>query len=314
MCRSASISPLLVSWPPRREAVKLTDDRTEGANMDNGIAGIDHVIVGVRDLERARMGWSRLGFTLSPRGRHLGQGTANYCVMFPSDYVELLGIVDANDFVQRLDTFLAQREGLMAAAFAPAAALEEVRSALLRRRLHPSEPRPLGRQLELPEGTVVPRFSLTSLPPDETPGLDSFICAHLTPELMRRPEWLDHANGANGLKGIHVLVESTGALLEAYDRLFGIQQVTTTDAVASVHVGPHRIVFSTPDDFSTMYPALDVASDFPLPGIVSVEFGVARREDTADYLTRRQVSFEQLPDGGLVVTAREASGVILFFS
>src|SRR6185312_14860963 len=61
--------------------------------MRNGIAGIDHVIIGVRDLERARMGWTRLGFTLSPRGRHLGQATANYCVMFPRDYLELLGIV-----------------------------------------------------------------------------------------------------------------------------------------------------------------------------------------------------------------------------
>ena len=185
-----------------------------------------------------------------------------------------------------------------------------MRAALLGGGLHPSEPRPLGRQLELPEGTVVPRFSLMSLPADETPGLDCFICTHLTPELMRRPEWLHHPNGAVGLKGIHVLVESTAALLEPYDRLFGIQQVTTTDAVACVHVGRHRIVFSTPDDFSTMYPALDVASDFPLPGIVSVEFGVARREDTADYLTRRQVPFEELPDGSLVVPAREASGVI----
>jgi hypothetical protein len=234
--------------------------------------------------------------------------------MFLSDYVELLGIVDPNDFVQKLDTFLEQREGLMAAAFAPAAAPEEVRAALLGRELHPSEPRSLGRQLELREGTVMPRFSLMSLPVEETPGLDCFICTHLTPELMRRPEWLDHPNGALGLKGIHVLVESTAALLEAYDRLFGIQQVTTTDAVACVHVGPYRIVFSTPDDFSTMYPALDVASDFPLPGIVSVEFGVARLQGTADYLTRRQVSFDQLPDGSLVVPAREASGAILFFS
>jgi hypothetical protein len=282
--------------------------------MDNGIAGIDHVIVGVRDLERARQGWSRLGFSLSPRGRHIGQGTANYCIMFASDYVELLGIVDPSDFVQRLDGFLAQREGLMAAAFAPAGAAEEVRAALLGGGLHPSEPRPLGRQFELPEGAVTPRFSLMSLPADETPGLDCFICTHLTPELMRRPEWLHHPNGAVGLKGIHVLVESTATLLQPYDRLFGIQQVTTTDAVASVHVGPHRIVFSTPDDFSTMYPALDVASDFPLPGIVSIEFAVARREDTADSLSRWQVSFDELPDGSLVVPGREASGAIVFFS
>ena len=282
--------------------------------MDYGIAGIDHLIVGVRDLEQARLGWSRLGFTLSPRGRHIGQGTANYCIMFATDYVELLGIVDPNDFVQRLDMFLAQREGLMAAAFAPAAPLEELRAALLARQLHPSEPRPLGRRLELPEGAVVPRFSLISLPAEETPGLDSFICAHLTPELMRRPGWLHHPNGVLGLGGIHVLVESTAALLEPYDRLFGIQQVTTTDAVVCVRVGRHRILFCTPDDFSTMYPKLDIGTDFLLPGIVSVEFEIGSRENTADYLTRRQVPFEEIPEGSLVVPAREANGVMLFFS
>src|SRR5438477_7293867 len=128
--------------------------------MRNGIAGIDHVIVGVRDLERARLEWSRLGFTLSPRGRHIGQGTANYCIMFATDYVEVLGIVDPSDLVQRLDTFLAQREGLMAAAFAPAGAPQDMRARLLDRGLHASEPRPLGRQLELQEGIVAPRFSL----------------------------------------------------------------------------------------------------------------------------------------------------------
>src|SRR5438128_10426864 len=67
--------------------------------MTNAIAGIDHVIVGVRDLELAREGWSRLGFTLSPRGRHIGLGTGNYCIMFASEYIELLGIVDSTDFV-----------------------------------------------------------------------------------------------------------------------------------------------------------------------------------------------------------------------
>jgi hypothetical protein len=282
--------------------------------MPSAIAGIDHVIVGVRDLERARIGWRRLGFTLSPRGRHIGQGTANYCIMFASDYLELLGIVDSKDCVQRLDTFLAQREGLMATAFAPAGPIQEVRSVLLNLQLHPSEARPLGRQLELPEGTVVPRFSLISMPPDETPGLDSFICAHLTPELIRRAEWLGHPNGAYGLRSIHVLVESTAALLEPYDRLFGIQQVTTTDAVACVHVGQHRIVFSTPDDFLAMHPALDLDPDFPLPGIISIELAVRQRDQTADRLTQWQIAFDEMPGGSLVVPTSEANGAIVFFS
>lgn len=282
--------------------------------MRNGIAGIDHVIVGVRDLERARIGWNRLGFTLSPRGRHIGQGTGNYCIMFPSDYVELLGIVDPNDFVRRLDKFPAWREGPMATAFAPDGPPEEARAALQRLQLHPSEPRPLGRRLELPEGMVEPRFSLMSLPPEETPGLDGFICAHLTPELMRRPEWLRHSNGARGIRGIHVLVADTTALLEPYDRLFGIQQVTTTDAVVCVHSGRHRLVFSTPDDFMTMHPALDLDPCFPLPGIVALELVVDRRDDTANCLDQSQIAHLEMPDGSVVVPASEASGTILFFS
>jgi hypothetical protein len=282
--------------------------------MDNAIAGIDHVIVGVRDLERARAGWSRLGFALSPRGRHIGQGTGNYCIMFPSDYIELLGIVDPSDFVQNLDAFLARREGLMATAFAPAAAPDETCAALMRRQLHPSEPRLLGRQIELPEGAVTLRFGLISLPPDESPGLDCFICAHLTPELMRRPDWLDHPNGASGLKGIHVLVEHTMPLLHAYDRLFGIQQVTTTDTVASIRVGRHRLVLSTPDDFVTMHPRIDLDPEFGLPGIVALELAVERREKTADYFDQRQIAFNELPDGGLVVPANEANGAALFFT
>jgi hypothetical protein len=282
--------------------------------MHSGIAGIDHVVVGVRDLDRARAAWSRLGFALSPRGRHIGQGTANYCIMFPRDYIELLGIVDPNEPVQRLGAFLAQREGPMAAALAPAAPIEEVRSVLLGLGLHPSEPMALGRELELAAGAVTLRFSLLSLPPGETPGLDCFVCAHLTPELLRQPEWLDHANGAIGLKGLHVIVESTAALLRAYDRLFGILQVTTTDAVATVHVGRHRIVLSTPDDFLTMHPGVDLDPAFPLPGIAALEFAVGDRGPTADWLARQRVPFSELPDRTLVVPAAEASGAILFFA
>jgi hypothetical protein len=279
----------------------------------DGIAGIDHVIVAVRELEDAQTVWSRLGFTLSPRGRHIGQGTANYCVMFPTDYIELLGIVDAADSVERLDAFLARREGPMAAAFAPAGTAEEARAALLRRQLHPSEARPLARQIELPQGTVLLRFSLISLPPDETPGLDSFLCSHLTPELMRQPRWLAHPNGAIGLKAVHVLVDSTAPLLAAYDRLFGIVQVTTTDAVATVHIGRQRLVLSAPDDFQTMHPGIEIDSGISPPRIVALELGVDRLQRTADHLTQRQVAFDKMPDGSLAVPAREASGAVLFF-
>lgn len=278
------------------------------------ISGIDHVIVGVRDLEAARITWSRLGFTLSPRGRHIEQPTANYCVMFASGYIELLGIVGPDVSGHRLGNFLQNREGLMGLAFAPHGSAEGALAALAERGLHPSAPRALARRIELPAGTASPRFSLVSLPADETPGLDCFVCSQLTPELMRQPEWLDHPNGAVGLAAVHVLVPSTAPLLPAYDRLFGIGQITTTDAVVVVHVGNQRLVFSTPDDFQTMHPGLELGRDFPATGILALEIGIAGHDGTAAYLKAHQIGFFELPDGDLALAAREANGAILFFS
>ena len=280
----------------------------------NGIAGFDHVIVAVRDLEAARAGWARLGFTLTARGRHLGQGTANYCIMFARDYLELLGFVAVDDHSERLDRFLARREGPMALAFAPSDGAEPAAAALAALGLHPGEPRELGRALALPEGTVTLRFSLVSLPPEETPGLDCFICGHLTPELMRRPEWLIHPNGALAIKAVHVLVADTKPLLPAYDRLFGLHEVTTTDAVASLRVGAQRIVFASPDDFLTMHPGVEIAADFPLPGIAALELAISRRGATADYLTGAGIVFDEMPDGALAVAARDANGTVILFS
>ena len=281
--------------------------------MRSGITGIDHVMIGVRDLERARMGWTRLGFTLTPRGRHLGQGTANYCIMFARDYLELIGFVEPGEQAHRLAMFLQRREGPVSLAFAPDGTAEEAAAALSALGLSPSAPRALGRQLELPEGTAVPRFTLVALPPADTPALDCFVCGHLTPELVRRPEWLVHPNGAVGLLRVHVLAEDTAALLPAYDRLFGLHEVTTTDAVAAVRAGRHRILFASPDDFATMHPGIELAADFPLPGIAALEIAVTGRDRAADHLTQWQVPFDELPDGSLAVPAAAANGTILLF-
>lgn len=282
--------------------------------MRNAIAGIDHVMIGVRDLARARMGWTRLGFTLTPRGRHLGQGTANYCVMFARDYLEVLGVVERDDRSRRLEAFLARREGAMAVAFAPTGPPEEAAAALAALGLHPGEPRLLGRQLELPEGSVVPRFTLLTLPPEETPALDCFVCGHLTPELVRRPEWLVHPNGAAGLRRICVIVAETAPLLPAYARLLGRHEVAITERVASVRAGPHRLLFATAEDFAAMHPGIELDPDFPAPGIAALELAVTRREQTADYLTQWQIAFDELPDGRLAVPAKEANGTILLFA
>lgn len=277
--------------------------------MEQPLSGIDHVIVGVRDLDRAGLGWTRLGFTLTPRGRHLQKGTGNYCVMFERDYIELMGVVDPSQGSAGLDQFLARGEGLRGLAFGTRAG--DATAALLKARgLHPTPPSDLSRQLELPEGTVLPRFKLVSLPPEETPALSAFVCQHLTPELVRRPQWLVHANAIAGIVGVTVMVEATEPLRAGYERLFGAG-VNTTDDVLTVHAGPHRMIFATPDDVDALYPQAALDLDRPLPAIVALTLRSRDLARTADHLTQWQVPHDELPGGTLLVPPEEANGALL---
>ena len=115
------------------------------------------------------------------------------------------------------------------------------------------------------------------------------------------------------MQSLYLIVEDTAALLPAYDRLFGLHEVTTTDTVACVRVGPHRILFSTADDFETMHPGVDLDPDFPTPGIAAIELATADIARTADCLRQLRVRFDPLPDGRIAVPAGEANGTILFF-
>ena len=275
------------------------------------LSGIDHLLIGVRDLDRARLAWERLGFTLTPRGRHLQQGTGNYCIMFPQDYIELLGVVDPAQGTGALGDFLQNAEGPRGLAFATVSG-DETAAELARRGLHPGAPRDLARQLELPEGTALPRFKLVSLPAAETPGLSAFVCQHLTPELVRRQAWLAHANGAVGLSGVTVMVDNTDGLADAYGKLFGAA-VNTTDDVVTVHCGPHRIIFATPDDVAALYPETDIEFHQSLPAIAVVTLRSGDLTRTAAHLTQWQVPHEELADGAIEVSPEAATGALLIF-
>ena len=62
------------------------------------IAGIDHAVVVVKDLDAAAANWKQLGFTISPRGTHSAHmGTGNYTIMLGEDYMELLGVLNATE-------------------------------------------------------------------------------------------------------------------------------------------------------------------------------------------------------------------------
>ena len=277
--------------------------------MARQIAGIDHVIVGVRDLEAARASYQRLGFQLTPRGRHVGWGTANYCVMFESDYLELLGIVDASQFTNNLDRFLAEREGLVSLALRTADA-HATHAAWQAAGLAPAAVAALGRRLE--PATEL-RFENVMLAPEATHGAALFACAALTPELMRQPAWLRHPNGARGIASVTVAVEDPGAFYEPMAQVFGSICLTETDDTLAVHIGRGVLLFATPDDIDMLHPEMDAIETGGAPMLAALSLAVPDLAATAAWLDHHDVAYRRDSAGTIGVPPAHTHGVMLEF-
>ncbi|MFD2707984.1 VOC family protein [Acinetobacter gyllenbergii] len=168
--------------------------------MDIGIKGFDHPVIAVKSLPESHTVYSNLGFTIPPRGSHIEWGTGNWCIMFEKNYLEHRGILDADRYTHGLENFLAEREGLLGTAFRSDLDNRDLYRNALNASLSPSEPRELTRNFELETGKVPVSFRLVFFNKDDVPALmSSLVCEHLTPELLRKPEYLVHPNTAHDI-------------------------------------------------------------------------------------------------------------------
>lgn len=281
--------------------------------MQRAITGLDHLIIGVADLEAGRGQWARLGFNSTPRGRHVGWATANYCIMFENDYVELLGIVDPRGFTNGLDRLLEdQGEGLLGVALHTSDA-EATAAAWQRAGLVSAETKSLMRLLESEMPPVELRFANVMLDPAERAGLNLFACTHLTPEPMRRPAWLRHPNGARRIASLTVIADDVEPLAAFAEQIVGSAQVTRTDRVRAIQTGTAPIMLATPDDAALLHPSFEMPETAPAPILAVMEIGVADPAQTARFLAQQNVPHERDSDGTVLVTAEHANGVPLGF-
>jgi hypothetical protein len=147
---------------------------------------IDHAVVAVRDLDTAAAAFRELGFTLTPRGYH-SIGSQNHCIMLGTTYLELLAAPNPHPWLEYYREFLQTGDGLAAIALRTPDA-DVAYEALRAHGVSAKAPMDLSRPVE---GGVA-RFRLVRIE-----GVSNvFVCQHLTPELVWRPEWQRHANGA----------------------------------------------------------------------------------------------------------------------
>jgi catechol 2,3-dioxygenase-like lactoylglutathione lyase family enzyme len=187
------------------------------------VSRIDHVVVDVRDrIDEAERRYRALGFNLTQRGRH-SLRSVNHLAMLDPDYVELLGTGEGGGAARAdLAGFPVGMNGLVF-AMQDAEALH----ADQRARGIPVQPvQRFGRPVVLPDASRgEARFNVVRVEPRAVFDGRVYFCEHLTPDLVWRPEWQDHPNGALALARVVLAAEDPDRTAAAFERMFGAGSV-----------------------------------------------------------------------------------------
>jgi catechol 2,3-dioxygenase-like lactoylglutathione lyase family enzyme len=270
------------------------------------VSGIDHVVILARDLDAARDRFARLGFTISPRGRHSEHmGTANHTIMLREDYVELLGVLRPTEANARWRDALAGREGLDTVALRTRSAARTA-SELAALGFPAAAPLHFSRPVE---GGKEAAFNVTLFPREATPQLNVFVCEHLTRETVWLPELMEHANGAVALASVAVVSDDLERLPGAYERLFGPGRAMRSEDDVLIDTGSAPIRFVRREVFAERYPGIRLVEAVP-PYPAALGFRV---RDLA--ATKRALAGVHTIELGaaLCVPPAEACGVLVEF-
>ncbi len=277
--------------------------------MRRAISGVDHVVIAVRDLDRAHETYARLGFTLTPRGFHT-LGSANHCIMFGRDYIELLALPAAHPAMRYYADFLARGEGLAAVALASADA-DAAHAELAADGIEADAPLEFSRPVRLAEGERDAAFRIVQLQPAQTPGCRSFVCQHRTRELVWRPEYQSHALGATGLAALAVVAEDPVSAAAGYARLFD-ERPRKIDEGLLVATGSAGIAVGPRGRIGRRLRGVELPPR-PRPLVAALFIRVSDRALAATVLRRGGFEPVVLRDGSLAVSAGQAHGVALVF-
>jgi catechol 2,3-dioxygenase-like lactoylglutathione lyase family enzyme len=273
--------------------------------MREHLDGIDHVVVLVRDLDRARDAYARMGFTLTPRGYHT-LGSQNHCIMFGRDYIELLAVPKPHPAMQYFSDFLATGEGLGAIALASDDA-HKARAELRDHGIAAEEPLDFSRPVEGGDA----KFRIVQLAADTTPGCRAFVCQHFTRALVWRPDYQSHPVGATGLAGLAVMAENTAEAGARYGALFAEQPRRIEEGLV-VETGSAPIAVGAPGGVRRRLQGAALPGR-PSPLVAALFVRVADRAAAAAALRRGGHAPVQLKDGSYALGANDAHGVALVF-
>lgn len=273
---------------------------------------IDHAVVTVSNqLDEATEQYKKLGFTITKRGHH-SLGTSNNLMIFGTTYLELLGYEPQN--AHKVDSSWNFPNGLTGLVFKTKDA-DSLYTQLVKQgvKVEGDKPKSFFRPVELDDGTTPEaRFKVVRLDPSYTPRGQIFFCDQLTPHLVWRPEWQQHANGVTNIIRVVIASNDPAHSIELLQRTFPSGKISTIDGGLRFDADGKYIDYLTPSYLATVYqqhlPVLADSGDQK----VGLTFRTDSIEQIKQVLTNNQIKFTQ-QDKRIIVPADQTFGVIIEF-
>jgi hypothetical protein len=269
---------------------------------------LDHVVVDVRDrMDEAAAAFAALGFHLTPRGHHT-LGSMNHLAMFATDYLELLGFGQGAGSRPELAPFPAGLNGLV---FKTADA-DTVHAHAAAAGLPILPVQSFSRPVEIDNAQQHARFRTTRLDPAKIAMGRVYFCEHLTPELVWRPEFQSHPNGARAVARVIVASGEPRRTASLFRDLFGSDAVAEQGGKCVIAAGAAQVELTTPtaiaDEFGDAAAEPAGRSEY----LAALELKVGSLAETVERL--RAIPSIRTEPGRAVVPARAAFNTTLAFS
>jgi hypothetical protein len=172
---------------------------------------IDHIVVAVRDLDRAADAYRGLGFQVGARNRH-PWGTENRLIQFRSSFVELITIgagarIPPHEacrfsFGAFVRDYLEEREGLAMLVLSSSDARSDA-ALFAARGVGDFEPFSFERTARRPDGSETRvAFTLAFASDPHAPHAGFFVCQHHAPQNFWNSRFQQHANGASNIAAV----------------------------------------------------------------------------------------------------------------
>lgn len=273
---------------------------------------IDHIVIAVRDLDKAADAYRRLGFQVGARNRH-PWGTENRLIQFRTSFIELITVGEAAEMIPHrprqfsfgafVRDYLRKREGFAMLVLSSADAISDA-ALFADRGIGDFESFSFARKGVKPDGSETEvAFTLAFAHNADAPDLSFFVCQQQYPQNFWNRDFQQHANGATNIASVTL----TAAEPEHHRRFL----TAFTGAIPTSSNG--GIKFELDPGCIEVLPAsarnpLQASPVFTSFAIQVEDVGATRR-----LLAREGITFTGSDDGDALATPASPQGIELRF-